>query len=90
MTVFTKAGKAAAAAEPVPDYGDGASAHVKACAHDAGVTVLLVGHDANGRRFTRGARSVYGAYFTMRACWGLDRAWLVSDSGKRTLLMRRG
>lgn len=91
MTTFTRAGKRMAQAEPIPEPHPlgGATAHMHACQHDAGLTIVLIGKESNGRRFTKHAKSVYGAFMTMEACWGLNNAWLVDENGKRTLLMRR-
>lgn len=87
---FTTYGKQAAKAEPVPAITEtGATAHMLAAGHDAGMTVLLTGADVYGRRIVREARSVYGAYFTMRAMWGIQRAWHVREDGTRKLLISR-
>lgn len=90
MARFTAYGKKMA--EPVPPDPTGlggASAHAAACSHDSGIRVLLTGHDRHGRRFRREARSVYGAFMTMEACWGLERAWHIRPDGSRRLLLAR-
>lgn len=87
---FTKYGKAQAQAEPIPTItATGATAHMEACQYDAGMEVVLTGQDVNGKRFRKTAKSVYGAYATMRAVWGLQRAWHVRPDGTRRLLMQR-
>lgn len=64
----------------------GASVHAKACTVDTGLEVVLTGVDAKGKRFRRTAKSVCGAWFTMKACHGLRNAWHV-ENGKRRLLI---
>lgn len=85
---FTDYGKSIAD-RPAPTNETGAAAHARACQKDDGLAILLTGRDVNGRRFTRTARSVSGAYFTMRAMYGLERAWHVRDDGTRRLICRR-
>jgi hypothetical protein len=88
---FTKYGKTLAANEtvPAPHPLGGATAHMHACQHDAGIKVRMTGHTSEGKRFTREAKSVYGAYATFQAMWGLDRAWHVLPDGSRNLIFRR-
>lgn len=84
---FTKYGKALAQAEALPDIeGEGAAAHMAACKYDAGIMVHLTGTDAYGQRFKRHANSVYGAYATAKAAWGIQRAWHFRPDGTRKLL----
>jgi hypothetical protein len=87
---FTSHGRTLAAAETVPTItGTGATAHMRAIEYDAGIRVLLTGRDAGGRRFRREARSVFGAYATAGALWGINRAWHVRDDGTRRLIFAR-
>ena len=87
---FTTYGKQLAANESIPTFTEtGASASMKAASHDAGIDVLLTGKDANGKRFQRTAQSSYGAFFTARACWGIERAWHRLPDGTRKLMFTR-
>ena len=87
---FTDYGKKLAAAEPVPTFPEGgATASMKAAAHDAGLAIILTGVDADGRKFKSSAKSMIGAFFTMKAVWGLNNAWHVLDDGSRKLVIRR-
>lgn len=89
--IFTEYGKRLAKDEPVPEAHPlgGATAHMKACEYDADKTLLLTGKDANGKRIRRVAKSVYGAFMTSRAMWGIERAWHVLPDGSRRLVMYR-
>ena len=66
----------------------GADAHAAACTTDVGLAVLLLGADVNGRPIRKTAKSVAGAYFTMLAVAGLQRAWLVQSTGRKLLISR--
>lgn len=72
---------------PAPHPLGGATAHMHACQYDAGKVVVLTGKDVNGKRIRKEARSIYGAYMTMRAMHGLTRAWHVREDGTRKLLI---
>ena len=91
MTTFTKYGKALAAQEdvPAPDPLGGATASMKAMQHDSGISVLLFGRDSSGKPFTKSAKSVFGAWFTARAAWGINTAWHLRDDNTRRLIFRR-
>ena len=91
MTTFTKYGKALAAQEdvPAPDPLGGATASMKAMHVDSGIEVLLIGRDSSGKRFTKSAKSVFGAWFTARAAWGINTAWHLRDDNTRRLIFRR-
>ena len=67
----------------------GAQAHALFCAHDNGTRFVLTGKDDRGRRFTREARSLSGAYATMSAVRGITRAWHVLPDGTRRLAIVR-
>ena len=67
----------------------GADAHAAACGTDAGLNVILTGKDFNDKGIRKTAKSVAGAFFTMKAVAGLERAWHVDSSGKRKLLISR-
>ena len=75
MITFTTYGVSVA-----DDLGDqpsgigGASAHLAACQKDTGMTILLTGKDYKGRRFTKTAKSVSGAFFMAHAAWGIRNA----------------
>lgn len=87
---YTAHGKSLAANETVPTFTEtGASASMKASAHDTGLDILLTGKDANGKRFQRTAKSSIGAYFTATSCWGIERAWHRLPDGKRKLIFSR-
>jgi hypothetical protein len=90
MTEFTKYGKALAAEETIPERHPlgGATAHMAACAYDSGITVRLIGKDAYGKTFTNSAKSVYGAYNTAKAVWGIHSAWHIRADGSRKLIFR--
>lgn len=88
---FTKYGRTLAAAEPRmhTEGRTGATLHVASIGYDQGLTILLTGRDRTGRSFKRHASSIFAAWATMSAMWGLERAWLVEPDGRRRLLMRR-
>lgn len=67
----------------------GASAHAAACSLDTGMEFVLTGTDFSGKRFTRTARSMAGAWFTMLAVAGINNAWHVRADGSRKLAIRR-
>lgn len=88
--IFTAYGKALAAAEPIPTLtSTGATAHAEAIAYDAGIRVLITGRTYDGKRFSRSARSVYGAYAAILALGGAQRAWHVREDGTRRLILTR-
>lgn len=88
---YTEYGKALAKAEVRfhPNGATGATAHMKACEHDAGIKVKLIGRDVNGKKFTMEAKSVEGSHMKALACWGLNTAWHLREDGTRRLLWRR-
>lgn len=87
---FTDYGKARARSEERFDPGSesGATAHMRAAAHDTGEVYVLTGRDINGRPIRRSARSIEGAYFTMSAVWGINNAWHVTEEGRRLCIRR--
>lgn len=88
---YTDYGKKMAEAEPLPEPHPlgGATAHMAVCGYDAGIEVLLTGHDARGRKFNRSAKSVFGAFMIAKALWGVERAWHRREDGTRRLLFKR-
>jgi hypothetical protein len=88
---FTEYGKTLAKGETRfdPQGATGATAHMKACQHDAGIKVKLIGRDVNGKKFTMEAKSVEGAFMKARAAWGLNSAWHLREDGTRRLIFRR-
>lgn len=67
----------------------GATAHMLACQYDNGTLFVLTGKDDRGRSFKREARSLSGAYATMLAVRGINRAWHVRPDGTRRLAIIR-
>lgn len=88
---FTVYGRAQAGAEPkMPEPTiPGATAHMEACGYDTGKKIVLTGTDFNGKKFRKEAKSVYGAFATMRAVAGLTRAWHIREDGTRRLLISK-
>ncbi len=66
----------------------GADAHRRACELDAGILIKITGHDYQGKRFHRHARSVSGAFFLMQAISGLENAWHITDQGRKLVIRR--